>query len=194
MGVWHSPNEQALSNIRIPLPCATQWRSWKAVIGNGGVTPLQNWASTEPIVAFDLCYSKNLTNACVCNLNANAPIAAGVIFRRVPMGIYQCQWYELMSTYVDMYMSHCLFGGRGFDSEKTCMCMPHCLVVSVLNQFRGKSLKKSRGHLVWCLCQENTGCLLFLLLFGFIMFQKNNFLQATCWDASWGKQRNIWFY
>ena len=78
-------------------------------------------------------------------------------------------------TYVDMYMSHCVFGGRGFDSEKTCMRMPHCLVVSVLNQFRGKSLKQSRGHLVWCLCQENTGCLLFLLLFGFIMFQKKFF-------------------
>ena len=81
--------------------------------------------------------------------------------------------------YVDMYMSHCLFGGRSFDSEKTCMCMPHCLVVSVLNQFRCEPLKKSRGHLVRCLCQENTGCLLFLLLFGFIMFQKKFYRQPV---------------
>ena len=57
------------------------------------------------------------------------------------------QWEEngplnkMEKQYVDMYMSDCLFGGRSFDSEKTCMCMPHCLVVSVLNQFRCEPLK-----------------------------------------------------
>ena len=116
MGVWHSPNEPTLSDIPIPIPCATQWWFWKAVIGMGvwplyRIGPLQNlsWPSIYAIL--------NLTNACVCNLNANAPIAAGIIFRGVPMGIYQCQWYELMSTGINWIVVSGISDGQQWEEN-----------------------------------------------------------------------------